>query len=107
MSNNLEHYGKSLQLALAIENMKPFIQEIDLEFASEMATRLMNQASFEDSAAVLNPAYTPRKSELLRAQGRAMCTLVKFILILKECSEMKVELAQTDAARSEIAKMFI
>jgi hypothetical protein len=107
MTNKLEDYGKSLQLADVINRMKPLLMEIDLEHAMETAKQMSRHGDWQDSAAVLNPSYDPDKSDLLRVQGKALSTLVEYAKLLKRCDELKETVAANSAARSEIDKMFL
>lgn len=102
-----ENYAKSLELAKQIEAMKHIIVTVDTEHLKNMVEKFSTQASFEDSAAVLNAAYDPKKSTLLRVMSHGLQCLLNFIDDLKECDKLKKEIKQTDQARSEIAKLFM
>lgn len=106
MSNKLEDYGKSLELAAQIQAMKPIIMEMDLQHLEHAIKTFDDQASFQDSAAVLNLRYNPEKSDLLRTQVATMRSLLAFINGLKLCDELKKKIAEHDANREQIEKLF-
>jgi len=106
MSNKLEDYGKAEELAMVIEMMKPFILSMDLDYAKEVAEEFRKQASFEDSAAVLNPLYNPLKPRIIRKQSESLTLLINFVESLKEIQGMKDQLAKEQATQQDIMKMF-
>lgn len=106
MSNKLEDLGKSMELAGQIEGIKAFAMMMDLDHLRESIKHFREQASFQDSAAVLNPRYNPKKSQLLDMQATALENLLGFVERLKKCQEMKDSIKQDDAVRDEIEKMF-
>lgn len=107
MSNKLEGYGKQLELAGAINAMKPFLLYIDLEFARKCVNDLREHGGFIDSAAVLNPMYNPLKPDIIRKQAKALSLLVEFIELLKEVDQMKERLSNEQANKEEIMKLFM
>lgn len=107
MSNKLEDLEKSHDLANIINMVKFQLVQIDLDYAREMGNRLIEQGNFQDSAAVLNPAYSPLKSDILRKQGKALLGLVQFIEELKDIDKMKADLSKSEAAQQDIMKLFI
>ena len=106
MSNNFDEYGRSLDLAAHINAMKPIIMDIDLEWLEIMITRFQEQASFEESAAVLNPNYNPEKPPTLKVMAITMSHLLNFIEGLKECDRLKLNVAAYEKQRDEISKLF-
>lgn len=106
MAHNLEEYGKSLDLAAQINAMKPIIMDMDLQWLGTMIDRFQDQASFEASAAVLNPRYNPEKQELLKVQAKTMSHLLNFVEGLKECDRLKLNVAAHENKLDEIAKLF-
>lgn len=105
-SNKLEDYDKALELAGQIEMIKSVAITIDWEYLKEVAARFIIQASFEDSAAVLNLNYSPTKSTLLMQQADGLNHLASFVESLKKCQELKDKIASENSQRSEIMKMF-
>lgn len=106
MSNKLSDLGKSLNLAAAIDMIKMSAMEVDEEYLKHCIDTFRKQASFEDSAAVLNPRYNPDKSSLLNIQADTMQHLLSFVEGLKKCQELKDKVAHGDALREDIQKLF-
>jgi len=106
MSNKLEDYSKSLELAAQINAIKPIIIEMNLEWLGHMIDRFQEQASFEASAAVLNPRYNPEKQSLLQVQAKTMSHLLNFIEGLKECDRLKLNVAAYEHQMDEVAILF-
>jgi len=105
-SNKLEDYGKSLDLAQQIEMIKSITMTMDLEYLKACSEKFRDQASWQDSASVLNPSYNPTKSDILRKQAQTMGYLLQFVNGLKECQELKDKAALEDSQRSKIMEMF-
>lgn len=105
-SNKLENYD-AVVLASQIEMIKEIIRGMNLDYLKETADRLIAQGHFQDTCAVLNPMYSPIKSDLLRLQGQGLIKLLEFVAILKKCSEMKDTISILDANQSEIMRLFV
>jgi len=106
-NNKLEDLSKSYELADIINRMKPIIHEMDLDYAKEAIAGMRNLASFNDSAAILNPMYDPTKTDHLYLQCKALSKLIEYVELLKECDKLKAKCVHNDARRSEISKMFL
>lgn len=105
--NNIETSSlEAFTLAAQIEQVKAIILQMDMEYAESAAKTMQEQASFQDSAAVLNPNYNPDKSDLIRQQAHTLSLLCRFVAGLKECERMKEAVQKGDAARAEIQKLF-
>lgn len=98
---------KSQTLAHHIEMMKLYLNVIDLDYAKKVNTQMVIQVGRQESLAVLNPSYNPKKNELIYKQAQSLGYLIKFIETLKECDELKKQVAVYDNQRSEINKMFL
>lgn len=96
-----------MELAGHIDAMKFIIYQIDMEHLRSAIEVFKNQASFQDSAAVLHPSYNPVKTQLLRQQTKALQHLADYIDALKECDELKKKASETDAQRDNIHKLFV
>ena len=107
MSNKLEDLGKSMELAGQIEMIKLGALLVDTDYLETAILSIRKQASFEDSAAVLNPRWNPHTSGLLTVQANTLQHLLQFIEGLKRCDELKQEKAKHTDAQDEISKMFI
>ncbi len=97
---------KSMELAQAIELMKPFIHMIDTDYLAEATRALFAQASRMDSMAPMIRTYNPGKSDLIRKQARAMDLLGQYIDELKQISRMKAKLQDDEADRQAFDDMF-
>lgn len=107
MSNKLEDLGKSMELAMHIEGIKTHAFMMDLDYLKVAEEAFRRRASFQDSAAVLNPQYHPDKSNLLRLQAQALHHLHQFIETLKLCEEKKQQTNRHADQIAEIQKLFI
>lgn len=106
MDNKLEDLGKSMELAAQINMIKGVLFQMDEEHLKQAINTFRNQASFQDSAAVLNPRHDSIKNELLRVQANTMQSLMDFWNGLKKCEELKDVIAQNEANRKQIESMF-
>lgn len=107
MSDKLEDMGKSMELAGQINMIKSILFGIDEEHLKQAIEAFRKQASFQDSAAVLNPRYDPQKSNLLNVQAATLEALLSFWNGLKNCEELKGKIKQNDKVREEIDALFI
>lgn len=98
---------KSEELASNIEGIKLFLMSVDLDYAKEVSKSMRQQASWQDSAAVLNSMYNPDKQNILRKQSEMLGCIIKFIELGKETDAMKKKVAQVDAMQQNVMKMFI
>lgn len=107
MSNKLEDLGKSIELAGQINIIKVVLFQINEDHLKQSIEAFKNQASFQDSAAVLNPRYNSDKSDLLRVQANTLQSLLAFWEGLKECERLKGKMADNDKNRAAIESLFI
>ena len=107
MSNKLSDLQDSLTLAAQIEEIKAVIMVMDLDYANQMADRLIEQGNFQDSAAVLYPSNPLEKNDLLRLQGKALKKMCEFVELLKQCEEGKAKVRKAEQHQSDIMKMFM
>lgn len=98
--------GEALLLALQIEEIKKTVVNINLDFLAESAKDMVDQASWQESAAVINRRYNPEKPDTLRVMGETLRHLHNFITGLKKCDEMKAKVAKYEAQQEEIEKLF-
>lgn len=106
-SENLLTGAKSQEMAMVIEMIKPYFHLFDVEYAKQVVIAMQNQASWQDSASVINPSYDFSKSQLIRKQAESLRFFIKFIEGLKECDEMKNKIALSEAGKEHISKMFL
>ena len=98
---------KSIELAEQINSIKLLLYGVDIDYAKECVTEMKSQASWEDSAAVLNPMYNPEKSNLIRKQADMLNHLVQFLEAGKEVDEMKKSVNKYAQHQQNIMKMFM
>lgn len=98
---------KSEELASHIEGIKLNLLFVDVDYAKEVVKYMRDKASWQDSAAALNPMYNPDKQNILRKQSEMLDCIVKFIELGKETDAMKKKVAQVDAMQQNVMKMFI
>lgn len=98
---------KSEELASHIEGIKLNLMFVDVEYAKEVSKSMCNQASWQDSTALFNPMYEPDRQNILRMQAEMLDCIVKFIELGKETDAMKKKVAQVDAMRQDVMKLFI
>lgn len=106
MKNKLEDLGKSMELGSQIGMIKLVLFQIDEAHLKQSIESFKSQASFQDSAAVLNPRYDTTKSRLLNAQANTLQKLFEFWEGLKRCEELKAEVVKNEANRSAIESLF-
>lgn len=84
---------KSEELASHIEGIKLNLLFVDVDYAKEVSKSMRQQASWQDSAAVLNPMYNPDKQNilLLYKQAEMLDCIVKFIELGKETYVMSLD----------------
>lgn len=107
MSNKLADYGKSLELANQINELKKVALAMDLEYMLVAAEEMIGRARWQDAAIVLNPSYPLEKNDLIRLQGEALKKLHEFVEMLKRCEEGKEKVRQVEQSQSDIMKMFM
>lgn len=98
---------KSEELASHIEGIKLNLMFVDVEYAKEVSKSMRQQASWQDSAAVLNPMYNPDKQDILYKQADMLDCIIKFIELGKETDAMKKRADQLDAMQQNVMKMFM
>lgn len=98
---------KSEELASHIEGIKLNLMFVDVDYAKEVSKSMRQQASWQDSAAVLNPMYNPDKQNILYKQAEMLDCIIKFLELGKETDAIKKKVAQVDAMQQNVMKMFI
>lgn len=97
---------KELQLALQVRQLKQIIANMDLEYVKKSADGMMGQASWQDSAAVLNPSHPLEANDLLRTEGKALLKFIEFADLLKQCEKSYKEVKEIRENMDDINKMF-
>ena len=64
---------QSVELADQLIQIAKIIQVMDHDYLKESVEAFKKQASFQDSAAVLNPRYYEKKPDLIHKQAEAAC----------------------------------
>lgn len=98
---------KTQELTNTINSIKIPLFFMDLDYAKEAAEQFRKQASWQDSAAILNPRYSPTQSKILYMQSEALGLLVKYVETLKEVDKLKHNLSLERSAQDDIMKMFM
>lgn len=97
---------KSMELAMAIDCLKPWIHMVDLPYLRVAVKAMFADASRVDSTAPLNRNYDPAKTELMRMQATALGTLGDFIEQLIEIDKKKVKISDNDRTMDQLAQLF-
>ena len=110
MSNKIEpNKEKSEDLARVISTVNVVLisNEFDHEYGKVMANELKNQATRQESIAILNPSHPQIKNDILRLQGKALEHLSKYVETLQEIEKLKEKLKGEEEIRSRIDKLFM
>lgn len=98
---------QSVRLAQALEMIKFAIHNIDYDYLKLAAQKLGEQATFENTAAILNPRFNPHKNDSVRLSAKALFTLVQYIDALKEIDKAKAAANDHEEAVDKISAMFL
>lgn len=98
---------KSEELAALIELMKPYIQLIDIDYANAVYKAMKDQASWQQSASILNPSYDSVKNDLLYTQAQCLKAMITFISLAMECDQLKNAVKQNQLNHNKVASLFI
>lgn len=79
----------------------------DMDYVFAMADEMRGQASWQESAAVLNPSYDQTKNDLLYEQARALSFIGKFMDSLKKCHELKLKAESNKKNLDHIQGLFV
>lgn len=85
----------------------PDIEPLTEKELFEAAKEINEQASWQESAAVLNPTYPLSKNDLLREQAKALNHLGNFIVSLKKCHDLRGKVRDELEYMNAISKAFI
>ncbi len=98
---------KSEELAQKVELIKMISMGIDLDYSEEMVKSFFDQATRQESMAVLMPSHDSRKNDLLREQAKALDHFNKFIRGLRKSQNIKDQITKNQATADKISRMFI
>jgi hypothetical protein len=98
---------KSEQQAAFIMQIGFIASALDLDYLRECGRQIMQQASYQESMAVLNPLHPQSKNNLLRSQGKALFNLCDYVESLKEVDRMKEAVSVDEQHADTIAKLFM
>jgi len=98
---------KSQEQANIIIGIALNVMMLDLPYLKEAVKQMRDQASWQQSASVLNPNYNPKKDELLYAQANACQKLIDYVESLQEVDKLKGEVSTYESHREQLAKLFI
>lgn len=99
----IEQLVKQSALFIADNNMEP----IGDDELSEAAKHASSQASWQESASILNPGYNLSKNDVLREQANALRSLDSFIKSLKRIQELKDKVTSEDAKMAKVRGLFM
>lgn len=85
----------------------PDMEPLDEKELFEAARKLNEQASWQESAAILNPSYPLSKNDVIREQAKALNHLGNFVTSLKKCQELKGKVKMEMDTKDAIGKLFI
>lgn len=97
---------KSEEQAAIIRLISVYILLIDIDYCRHTGKTMLDQASRQESMAVLNPNHPQVKNDILRAQAKALLHLCDYVSALKEVDRLKARLDVENKTRDEISKMF-
>jgi hypothetical protein len=97
---------RSQQLADTLEAIKIMLWGIDIEYAKAVSAAMRQDASRQDSLAVLNPRYNPDKSKLICLQSSMLDNIIEYVEKGKQVDALKTEINLSEAAFDKIAAMF-
>lgn len=98
---------RAYTLANQINEIKIILFKIDRDYAKEAAQGMIDQAGWQESAAVLMPSHPLEANDLLRTQGKALLKLIEFHDLLFKCEEGKTAVKKAEKNMDDISKMFL
>lgn len=104
MKATLENSETQAELIKAIAL---YIFPLDVDYCREAAKDMLNQASRQESIAVLNPNHPQSKNDLLRLQGKALRTLCDYVDTLKEIEKVKEQIKKDEQNQQTISRLFL
>lgn len=90
-----------MQIAYVMTNMG-----FNLEYCRIAAKDFKNQASRQESLAVLNPSHPQIKNDILRIQGEALDKLCDYHETILEVTRLKTKLQEQENQKQRIDKLF-
>jgi hypothetical protein len=104
----MKHNKENSQEQAEIIKMIAFpVMMLDVEYCREAAKCFMDQASRQESMAVLNPSHSQIQNDILRKQGEALKFLCDYVDALKQVEQLKQDLSLENANKDRISKLFI
>lgn len=97
---------KSTEQARIIMLINTHLSFLDLDYLQKFVESVKNNASFKESAIILNPSYNLDKIQLERTQACAAQLLIDYAKKLHEVEEIKKKIQLTEQQQSEINKLF-
>ena len=107
MSKSELSFEKSEEQAEIIKSISFLVAVLDTKYCRKAAKGMIDQASRQESIAVLNPNHPQKKNEILRWQGLALRHLSDYVESLKEVEKCKLELSKENELRNEINGLFL
>lgn len=100
-------FEKSEAQADIIRSIQMEVMVLDVEYCREISKDMMEQASRQETMAILNPSHPQAKNDILRMKATALSTLCDYVDTLRRISEMERELKSAEGAQAEIKKLFM
>jgi hypothetical protein len=98
---------KSQDQADIIKIINIYLHKFDTDYCKELAASMNDQASRQESMAVLNPSYPQEKNQMIRLQAKALSLLVEYVETLKEVDKISARVGHVEKQNNEISKLFL
>lgn len=98
---------KSQQQAEILQSIAVDVFLLDTEYCREVAEAMHDQASRQESMAVLNPSYPLEKNDLIRKKADALIHLCDYVDALKQVRDIEKEVGEKEKVQDQINKMFL
>jgi len=97
---------KSEEAAAIILNIAIQVSVLDVEHCRKAANDMIEQASFQDTIAILNPRHSLINNDILRAKGKALKLLCDYADAINKIQEMNKRLKVEENNMDMISKLF-
>jgi len=98
---------KSEEQAEIIKMLAMPVSMLDIEYLKELAETMRSTASWQESAAVINPTYNQKRNDLLRRQADALEALVKYSDALARCRDLLKGIQEDSYLKMKLELMFV
>lgn len=100
---------KSTELAATISKINMVLQmdNFDLDYAKMAQAKFAEQASWQESVAVLNPNHSQTKNDILRMGSKQLGALIAYVEAGRKVDELKKKAKGEDFNMDQIRRMFM